>query len=61
MEREAEETLEATRGGCRTRPETASYTMTSKEEDNVWIRAIMEETLGGDVEGRKRRYFPHPP
>lgn len=34
--------------------------MTSKEEDDVWTRAIIEETLG-NVEGReRRRYFPRP-
>jgi len=32
---------------------------TSRVEDNVWIRAIIEETLG-DVEGCARRYFPRP-
>lgn len=35
----------------------ASHTMTSRERDNVWTRAIIEKTLGG-VEGRER--FPQP-
>lgn len=41
----------------RTRPETTSMETRGRVEDNVWTRAIIEETLG-NVEGREEIFQP---